>query len=61
MLWECGAAQDVWAGSLVKMQKIPNGQSDTLQLFKELMVRLTSWSLSCLLCRLGFYGIKEIR
>ena len=41
MLWECYAAQDVWAGSLVRIQKIPDGQSDTLQLFEELMVRLT--------------------
>ena len=41
VLWECYAAQDVWAGSLVRIQKIPSGQSDTLQLFEELMVRLT--------------------
>ena len=41
VLWECGAAQDVWAGCLVRIQKIPNGQSDTLQLFEELMDRLT--------------------
>ena len=26
---------------MVEIQKIPNGQSDTLQLFEELMVRLT--------------------
>ena len=40
MLWECGAAQDIWVGSLIRIQKIPNGQSDTLQLFEELMDRL---------------------
>ena len=41
VLWECGAAQDVWTGCLVRIQKIPNGQSDTLQLFEEFMDRLT--------------------
>jgi len=41
VLWECDVAQDVWAGCSVRIQKIPNGQSDTLQLFEELMDRLT--------------------
>ncbi|XP_075650067.1 uncharacterized protein LOC142620606 [Castanea sativa] len=41
VLWECGAAQDVWAGCLVRIQKIPNGQSDNYQLFGDLMDKLT--------------------
>ena len=40
-LWECGAAQNVWAGCLARIQKIPNDQRDTLQLFEELMDRLS--------------------
>lgn len=41
MCCESGAAQDVWAGCLVRLQKIPNCQSDTLQLFEDLMDRFT--------------------
>lgn len=41
VLWECGAAQDVWVGCLARIQKIPNGRRDTLQLFEELLDKLT--------------------
>ena len=41
-LWECGVARDVWASSVVKLQKFwgGGGQQDVIQLFEELLVRL---------------------
>ena len=41
-LWDCAVARDVWAGSLVRLQKWSVGQPDVLQLFQELMIRLTT-------------------
>ena len=31
-LWNCGAAQDIWAGCSVRLQKCCGGQVDMLQL-----------------------------
>ena len=39
-LWDCAVAQDIWAGSLRKLQKFKHGQSDILQLMEELLERL---------------------
>ena len=41
-LWECVVAKDVWAGGLVRLQKNYQGQHDVLQLFHELLARLTT-------------------
>ena len=41
-LWDCVVARDVWAGSLVRLQKWSSGQQDVLQLFQELLTRLTT-------------------
>ena len=41
VLWECGVAQGVWAESLVKLQKCTHGQGDVLQLFVDLLKRLS--------------------
>ena len=40
-IWECGVARDVWASSLVKLQKCAGGQQDSMQLFEEMQGRLT--------------------
>ncbi|XP_075640306.1 uncharacterized protein LOC142612059 [Castanea sativa] len=40
VLWECGVAQDVWAGSKVCLQKCTTGRGDILQLIEDLMGRL---------------------
>lgn len=39
-LWDCLVAQDVWAGSRIKLQKYPLGPQDMLQIFDYLMDRL---------------------
>ena len=39
-LWECGVARDVWADSVMKLQKFVVGQYDVLNLFKELLLCL---------------------
>nr|XP_023876296.1 uncharacterized protein LOC111988743 [Quercus suber] len=41
-LWDCAVARDVWAGSLTRLQKWSSGQHDVLQLFHELLIRLTT-------------------
>lgn len=41
VLWECGVAQDVWAGSKVCLQKCMMARADILQLIEDLMTRLT--------------------
>ena len=38
--WECGVARDVWADSVMKLQKFVVGQYDVLNLFEELLLRL---------------------
>ena len=40
-LWNCGVAQDSWAGYSARLQKCHVGQDDMLQLWEELIVRLT--------------------
>ena len=40
-LWDCATAQDIWAGSVRKLQKFKHGQSDLLQLMEELLERLS--------------------
>ena len=42
VLWECGVARGIWAGSLVKLQKFTQGQGDVLQLLAELLQRLST-------------------
>ena len=39
-LWECRVAQDVWADSVMKLQKFAVGQYDVLNLFEELLLLL---------------------
>lgn len=41
VLWGCGVAQDVWAECRVCLQKCSRTQGDILQLFEELMERLS--------------------
>ena len=41
-IWECAVAMDVWAGCLTKLQKGGQGQRDVLDLFHEMMSRLSS-------------------
>ena len=40
-IWECAVAKDVWAGCLIKLQKSGQGQRDMLELFHEMMTRLS--------------------
>ena len=40
-LWDCAAAQDIWAGSARKLQKFKHGQPDLLHLMDELLERLS--------------------
>ena len=40
-LWECATVQDVWAGSISKLQKGPSFFRDTLQLMEFLVDKLT--------------------
>ena len=40
VLWECGIAQDVWAGSKLCMQKCTTFRTDFLKLVEDLMERL---------------------
>lgn len=40
-LWECGAAQDVWAGSITCLQKLQTSQCDMMELFVWLFDRLS--------------------
>lgn len=40
VLWECGVAQDIWAGSMRRLQKGITDQMEFLQLVEDLMLRL---------------------
>nr|XP_023900848.1 uncharacterized protein LOC112012693 [Quercus suber] len=40
-LWECGVARDVWVSSSVRLKNFVGGQRDFLQLFEELLDRLS--------------------
>ncbi|KAL0015370.1 hypothetical protein SO802_002439 [Lithocarpus litseifolius] len=39
-MWECGVAQDVWAGSRISLQKCPTLMGDMVKLFEWLVDRL---------------------
>lgn len=41
-LWECAVAKDVWSSSMIRLQKCGQDQQDVLQLFQELMERLST-------------------
>ena len=49
VLWECGVARDVWAGNKGRLQKSVGGQVDFIQLFEELMDRLSREELEAFL------------
>lgn len=40
-LWECGVVQNVWAGSVLCLQKVRQEQEDMLQLTRFMMDRLS--------------------
>ena len=40
VLWECGAAQDVWAGCVPRLQKMPNSHGSIVKLLETLLDRL---------------------
>ena len=40
-LWECNVAKSVWAGCSRELQKHRDGQADLMQLFEELMSKLS--------------------
>ena len=42
VLWQCGVAQDIWAGSLRQLQKGITGQTDFMQLVVDLIRSLSS-------------------
>ncbi|KAK9988632.1 hypothetical protein SO802_028871 [Lithocarpus litseifolius] len=48
-LWECGAARDVWAGSLKILQKGESGMVDMLQLMEYLLERVESHDMEVVL------------
>ena len=54
-MWECGVARDVWASSVVKLQKFVGGQQDVIQLFEELLVRLEGEELELSLVQAWFF------
>ena len=41
MLWECGAAQDVWAGGPHRLQKVGTEHRDFMQLIEHLIHKLS--------------------
>ena len=52
VLWSYGVAQDVWAGSLGRLQKSCTEQNDFLQLVTGLMAKLSAeeWNLFWIIC-----------
>lgn len=40
VLWQCGVAQDIWAGSLRRLQKARTGHTDFMQLVVDLILSL---------------------
>ena len=48
-LWNCVVAQDIWTGCLARLQKCHVGQDDMIQLWDELIARLTSEELELFL------------
>ena len=45
VLWECGVAQDVWAGSFIRLQKCIQGLEDVIQLFELSRMSTTEFEL----------------
>jgi len=41
VLWECGVAQGVWARNSIRLHKCTHGQAKIIQLFEDLLGRLT--------------------
>ena len=41
VLWDCGGAQDVWVGSVARIQKSGGQVDDFLQLFQVMMAKLS--------------------
>ena len=54
ILWDCGVARDVWASSLVKLQKHVGAQWDSMQLFEEMQDRLSREELKLFLVQACF-------
>ena len=50
-LWDCGGAQDVWAGSIARIQKSGGKVDDFLQLFQVMMAKLSMEELEIFLVR----------
>ena len=52
VLWSCGVAQDVWVGSLGRLQKSCTAQNDFLQLVTGLLVKLSEeeWNMFWITC-----------
>lgn len=56
VLWECGMAQDIWAGSMRRLQKGITNQMEFSQLVEELMLRLSEeeWEIFWVQCWLAW-------
>ena len=48
-LWDCGAAQGVWAGSVARIQKSGGKFDDFMQLFQVMMAKLSTEELEIFL------------
>ena len=60
LLWECGVAQDLWAGCCVQLQKCVQGQEDMIQLMCELLDQLAVDEFELFLVQAWLFGIKEM-
>ena len=60
VLWECGIAQDVWAGSFIRLQKGIQGLEDVIQLFEDLRNRLSTNEFELFLVQAWFNGTRGI-
>lgn len=60
-LWECGVARDVWADSVMKLQKFVVGQYDVLNLFKELLLCLNKEEFELFLVQAWFIWSQRNR
>ena len=49
VIWECSAAQDVWAGSTAQIQKCGGEKDDFLHLFQFMMAKLSDEELEAFL------------
>ena len=60
-LWDCGATQDVWAGSVAWIQKSGGKFDDFMQLFQVMMAKLSMEELETFWSRVGSFGIGGTR